>query len=320
MTVLVLTRDLMDGPADLVITELNARGIEVHRLDPGAFPEEATVTAYLDDRRPAWLGTWGGQHRGLRLSDVTAVYYRRPEGFRTHPGLSAADARWAYDEARYGIGGLLTSLDCLWVNHPHRNAVADYKPCALATAVRCGLSVPRTLITNSPDAARAFIRTLPGQVAAYKPLGASAPRGADGTVEAVWTSPVAANEITPDVARTAHLFQEWITKAFEVRLTVVGEGMFAAEVHAGSEASRLDFRRDYEALTYRVCPVPELVARGVRALMSAFHLRYAALDFLVNPDGAWHLVDLNPNGQWGFVPELRDPIASALVDLLEGTP
>lgn len=134
MTVLVLTRPLMDATADLVITELHARGVPVHRLDPGEFPENLAITAQLGDDQEDWRGTWRGQHRDLHLEEVTAVYYRRPGPFRLHPGLSDEDARWAYDEARHGFGGVLTSLPCVWVNHPHRNAVADYAPHALAVA------------------------------------------------------------------------------------------------------------------------------------------------------------------------------------------
>lgn len=38
MTVLVLTRQLVESPADLVVHELNRRGVPVHRIDPGTFP------------------------------------------------------------------------------------------------------------------------------------------------------------------------------------------------------------------------------------------------------------------------------------------
>ncbi|MFE2185689.1 hypothetical protein [Streptomyces sp. NPDC059455] len=35
------------------------------------------------------------------------------------------------------------------------------------------------------------------------------------------------------------------------------------------------------------------------------------------PQGRWYLIDVNPNGQWGFIPDLRTPITRALADLLE---
>lgn len=112
-----------------------------------------------------------GQHRDLSLSDVRAVYYRRPGRPQVRPGLSAHDTRWAKEEAQAGLGGLFASLDCLWVNHPHDNSAASVAPVALATAVRCGLDVPRTLITNDAGRAREFVACLPGGVAAYKALG-----------------------------------------------------------------------------------------------------------------------------------------------------
>ncbi|MGW1977686.1 ATP-grasp ribosomal peptide maturase [Streptomyces sp. NPDC001889] len=318
MTVLVLTRPELEATADLVIDELNGRRIPVHRLDPGAFPESLGFSAAIGAGADDWQGDVRGQYRDLRLEDVRAVYYRRPGPFRLHPRLAGPDARWADAEARAGFGGILASLRCVWVNHPFRNAAADCQPLALAAARRCGLAVPRTVVTNEPETAREFVRSLPTGTAAYKPLGNAGPVGADGETVAVWTSRVAPDDITDAVARTAHLFQEWIDKAFEVRLTAVGSRVFASEIHAGSPESRIDFRRDYGSLTYRICPVPAPVAAGVRALMNTFALNYVALDFLVDAGGSWFLVDVNPNGQYAFVPDLLSPITHALADLLEG--
>ncbi|MGW1275510.1 ATP-grasp ribosomal peptide maturase [Streptomyces tsukubensis] len=322
MTVLVLTRRHMDATADLVVTELARRGIPLVRLDPGDFPQSSDLTARIGPGQGGWTGVWRGQHRDLPLGEVTAVYYRRPSPTRLHPGLSADDAHWARAEARAGLGGVLTSLPCTWINHPHHNAIADCQPLALATAVRSGLTVPATLITNDPTEARSFIASLPGGRAAYKPLGNTGPSGPGRQQYALWTTPVTADQTTPDIQLTAHLFQEWVDKAYEVRLTAVDDRLFAAQIHAGSQASREDFRRDYDALTYTTCDdIPHSVRNGVRKLMAALHLRYVAMDFLVDQKGEWYAVDVNPGGQYGFVPHLRDPITRAIADVLqEGEP
>ncbi|MFE6024290.1 ATP-grasp ribosomal peptide maturase [Streptomyces niveus] len=319
MTVLVLTGP-KDATADLVIAELTGRGVSVHRLDPGEFPESLVLAARIGPRRPSWLAGLRGSHRDLDFGRVRSVYYRRPSEHRFHPDLSGDDARWAAAEARAGLGGLLATLECDWLNHPKRNAVAGVKPVALATAARCGLSIPETLITNHPDEARAFVGNLPGRVAAYKALGTQGASGIDGEPYALWTSKVGLAEITDAVRLTAHQFQEWIPKAYEVRLTVVAGRMFAAKIHTSSEAALIDIRTDYDSHTYELCEVPCGVASGVRRLLDTFRLRYAAMDFVVDQSGEWHLIDLNPNGQWAFVPELRAPITQALADLLEGTP
>ena len=181
--------------------------------------------------------------------------------------------------------------------------------------------MPRTLITNNPAAAAKFVAALPGQVACYKAIGDAAPADdQDGWPQALWTNKIHADQIDTSAALTAHQWQEWIDKAYEVRLTAVNEAMFAAEIHAGSDAARLDFRRDYDALTYRVCDVPQPIGLGVQALLRAFSLRYVALDFLVDHNGRWYLVDVNPSGQWAFIPDLREPITHAIADALEGRP
>ncbi|WP_055550614.1 ATP-grasp ribosomal peptide maturase [Streptomyces sp. NBRC 110028] len=316
MTVLVLTRPT-DATADLVIAELNGRSVPVHRLDPGDFPEALAMAARIGPDCASWEGVLRGQHRDVSLADVRSVYYRRPAGHRLHPDMPEQDARWADAEARAGFGGLVTALPCLWVNYPHRNTLAAFPPVALATATRSGLAVPRTLITNDPTEAREFVAALPGQVAAYKALGTTHPSDDGGRPQALWTTQVRPGEIDESVRRTAHQFQEWVDKAYEVRLTVVGPHLFAAEIHAGSAAARIDFRSDYDSLTYKPCEVPHHVAAGVYKLTYAFGLQYAAMDFLVNPQGDWTLIDLNPNGQWGFIPDLRAPITQALADLLE---
>jgi hypothetical protein len=47
----------------------------------------------------------------------------------------------------------------------------------------------------------------------------------------------------------------------------------------------VDWRSDYDALTYQVIEPPADVIRGVHDLMSELGLRFGALDFLVTPTG-----------------------------------
>ncbi len=121
-----------------MIAELNHRGVRVHRLDPGSFPQVAGLSAYIGPYDKRWAGSLKAQHQNAAFDRVTSVYYRRPSPFRFTDEMSEADARWAESEARAGFG-VLIALPCPWINHPHRNAVASVTPIALATAARCGL-------------------------------------------------------------------------------------------------------------------------------------------------------------------------------------
>ena len=147
------------------------------------------------------------------------------------------------------------------------------------------------------------------------------PNKAKRKLVALYTSPVTAQEITDGVARTAHLFQARIPKEFEVRLIIVGEHQFAARIDASSDKARIDWRADYDSLAYRPVTVPQPVVEGVQQLMASLGLAYGALDFVVDHNGCWHFLEINPNGQWGWIELVTDlPITDAIAGLLEGRP
>ncbi|WP_380280903.1 ATP-dependent carboxylate-amine ligase [Kitasatospora purpeofusca] len=234
------------------------------------------------------------------------------------PELPSEARAVAAAEARGGFGGLLSALPPRWLPPPGRAAEAESKPLQLRVAAECGLRVPRTLITNRPEAAREFAARAGGPVV-YKPF--TPIRGtAGGRTVAVYASVLGPEDLGhPAVASTAHLFQEWVPKAYEVRLTVVGRRVFAAEIHAESEAARTDWRSDYDSLRYRVCEPPPEVAAGVRRVLGQLGLPYGAFDFVVTPSGEWVFLEVNPNGQYGFVEQATGlPITAAICDYLEG--
>ncbi|WP_338677705.1 ATP-grasp ribosomal peptide maturase [Streptomyces sp. SCSIO 30461] len=287
--VLVLTNRL-DPTADLVVTHLNTRGVPVFRCDTADFPTEVTMTATLTD---GWGGVLDDGHRRLSLSEVRSVYFRRPEEFLLPDGMSEAGRRFAAAQSRAGFLGVTASLPCLWINHPARDANANYKPWQLAVAHRLGLNPPRTLITNDPYAARKFAADL-GAPMITKSLGAP--------VETVIVDPA---DLDGSVELCAHLFQEWMDKAYEVRLTVVGDQFFPVEIHAGSDAARIDWRTDYASLTYKPTTAPREVRERLTAFMRHFGLVFAAFDFIVTPDGEWRFLEVNPNGQWSWIGATR---------------
>ncbi|WP_431783467.1 ATP-grasp ribosomal peptide maturase [Streptomyces chumphonensis] len=314
-TVLVLA-GRFDPTADLVIEELNRRAVPLFRVDMAEFPLRLALSASLS--RDGWHGTLSTSRRTLDLAAVRSVYYRRPTRPRFPEGMSSAARKVAEREARLGFGGLLAALPCRWLPPPGKAADAEYKPLQLRIAAESGLSVPRTLITNQPSAAERFSGAVAGAVI-YKPF--SHVRGVvNDHSAAVYTSIVDPEDLCrSDIATTAHLFQEWVPKAYEVRLTAVAGRIFAAEIHADSDAGHVDWRSDYESHSYAVCDPPASVTAGVLRMLQRLELPYGAFDFVVTPDGDWHFLEVNPSGQFGFVEQATGlPITAAIADYLEG--
>ncbi|GGS74008.1 ATP-grasp ribosomal peptide maturase [Streptomyces cinerochromogenes] len=318
MTAVLVIAARDDWPTDRVVKALTDGGAEVFRMDTAEFPQDLTLAGRIDARR-GWSGGLASPLRAVDLASVTAVYYRAPNAFAFPPTMSEPERRFAAAQARSGLGGIITALDCRWVSHPAAMSRAEYKPLQLATARACGLTIPATLITNSPDAVRAFAGEMRGAIIC-KPV-ASPVLIEDDQLKTVYTRRIQAADMGDlrGIDTTAHLFQAWVDKAHEVRLTVVGDRLLAAEVHAGSDTAHTDWRADYASLTYQVTEVPKDVAQGVRRYMDSLELRFAAMDFIVGPDGPWTFLEANPCGQWDWIEHATGlPITQAIADELRG--
>lgn len=123
-------------------------------------------------------------------------------------------------EAKLGVGGVLLALpDVLWVNRPDLAATAVYRPVQWATAARCGLTVPRTLVSNDPAAVARFSQvSVPGVV--LKPLSTNLIYE-DVTYKMGWTRKLSVDDIADlrGIDVTAHLVQDWAPKCWECELS-----------------------------------------------------------------------------------------------------
>lgn len=314
--ILVLTHD-DDPTADVVLHQLNARGIPFVRCDPGDFPARLRLTARLDPGGAAWGGRFSGAPREIDLQSLRAVYYRRPSEFRLPSGGLPGEEAFARSQARHGFSGVLSSLpEAVWLNSPSAMADARVKPHQLAVAARCGLQVPATLITNEPEAVGGFARSVGGRIVT-KSLATMVTVDDLDRSGVLYTAEVAEGLWgDPGIAATAHMFQE-LVPGVDIRLTVVGGQFFAAEIHPVDVTGPVDIRAHHENVSYRVVEVPDDVRRAVLDLLRELRLTFAALDFRVVPGRGWIFLEANPNGQWAFIPKLRDSIAHAITDFLE---
>lgn len=65
-------------------------------------------------------------------------------------------------------------------------------------------------------------------------------------------------------------------------------------------------------------PLPTGVEKALTAHLEHFGLASGSFDLCITRDGDLHWLELNPNGQWGWLEdETGLPIASAFADLLE---
>src|SRR5450631_3439976 len=103
------------------------------------------------------------------------------------------------------------------------------------------------------------------------------------------------------VTATAHLFQEFIIKRCDIRVTIIGNDVFATEIHPLSEETQIDFRADYGKLHYAPHTLPDHLSKKLLALTRSYHLVYAGIDLLLTPAGHYVYLELNALGQFGWL-------------------
>lgn len=319
---MLVVTSLEDVTADLVIEELNSLGARIVRVDPADIGPELTFGATLGPG--GWTGSLTTPSRAAAFEEIGAVYYRRPNPWQM-PQLHGADNRtrvFAAAEAKHGLGGLLTNIPgCRYVNHPAAAARAEFKTAQLQTAVRIGLPVPPTLITNDVGRARAFAEEH-GPVV-YKPFR-GLPVSDDGQAGAIWAQRIDPQTLDESIAWTAHLFQAEVPMTADARITVVGREVFAQQICAPDGA--LDWRRgDWDALEHQPLTVPPAVAEMLFTYLDAFGLVFGCFDFVLREDlpqdapERFTFIECNPGGQWGWLPDSTD-IAMAFARLLTEGP
>ena len=128
-----------------------------------------------------------------------------------------------------------------------------------------------------------------------------------------WAEPVTAAEIVDYVRVTPHLFQARVDKVADLRVLVVGRHTFTVRI----ESDLLDWRKDYNALTYAVDHLPDRVNAALLVYLERLGLVSGSFDLAVDRTGDHWWLELNPNGQWGWLEtETGLPMSSAFAELL----
>ena len=172
----------------------------------------------------------------------------------------------------------------------------------MKVAEQLGFAIPRTIFSNTLRPVKKFFQSSGQKEIIYKPVGHGVLRE-NGDV--VFTSTLKTIEISEEEEMSLRvapgIFQEYIPKDYEVRVTVVDNLTFAAVKHSKEELPR------------------EIHDRCVH-LIKELNLLYGAIDLIVTPEGEWVFLENNCNGQWLWLEnlvglEISEAIARLLIKL-----
>ena len=257
----------------------------------------------------------------INLNNVTSILWRRPAKTKASPALADPNiTQYVETSSEEVLGGFFDDLDCFQVPASRYVLTHGYaKIPQLTLAAKLGFNLPVTLITNDPSEFLDFYRRHRGQVIT---------KAASARAES-WLGPMGtsyARLVRPrdlvhfyDVQLCPLIVQVYVQKALEVRVTVVGSDVFAAEIHSqATRRTRVDWRRyDRTNTPHYVHELPPDIAQLCLDLVRAMGLVYGAIDLILTPEGHYVFIEINPNGEYKWIENLtRLPITNRIVRLL----
>ena len=307
---ILIVTERADLTADWLVVELERRGAAFCRFNTEDYPTRVGI----EWRVGGSVLTF--ENFSLALADAESVWYRRPVPPTLPDNGDRQAAEWAIGEANAALLGVWRSHDARWVNHPDKNKLAEAKQEQLQRASKVGLSIPDSVVTNRPDVVREFLGR---RAAICKPIWSG--RIGRGVSERLFfTSLVDLSAAQLELmGPEPYFFQELVPKEYDVRVTVIGDQVFAARIDSqDSQDAKIDWRRSRPgALAHSVEDLPPALAQSCLDLCRSYGLQFGAIDLARRPDGGYTFFEINPNGQWAWVEQRTGlPLRAALADLL----
>jgi hypothetical protein len=326
---------IVSEPDDLhaqgVADKLAQHGAEVLWFDHAQFPWQAQISlTYAPTGRLQPMLCMDGET--FDLSRVTAAWDRRPRPPTPHAAITDSLVRHHIkQESTEFLGDLWHTLDCLWIPATNSKVLrAQHKASQLQVAAALGFEIPPTLITNNPKDFLAFYRQHNGHIVskAFYHATLQLEQGSRRQAYGMFAEPVASRDVgyAAAIRYLPTIFQAYVSKQVELRITVVGQQVFAVEIHSQqTRHTRYDWRRyDLSHTPHKPHELPEQVHSLCLQLVEQLGLCYGAIDMVLTPDGRYVFLEINPSGQYLWLEKLLGlPISDALCNLLlsrEGRP
>lgn len=307
--ILVITNK-EDAHPNPVIEKLVSWGESIFRLN---------TEALLTDYQFGWWADAGGCDFWMRCipnglevqgSEITAVWDRRPIAPSELP-LKNNDAidKHNLTEAcgflsflRYYLKGIPS------IGNIVNDRVAASKMLQYKVATEIGFSIPKTCFSNQKEPFLELAKQHESLV--LKPIENSDIWLDESELDYVfYAQKVPSNSVAdvPEAAftQTVTFAQNYVEKAFELRVTVVDSEVFACKIDSqtqNEDQGKVDWRQGYDyGLKHSIFDLPEEISEKCKMFLHKMGLRFGCFDFIVTPEGQYVFLECNPNGQWLWI-------------------
>ena len=314
-----------DIHADSVMEKLRNKNRNPFRINMDLFPKDYGVA--LKFTAGKWEGhiTLKSTEERLDFQNVGVVWMRKKADFNyADDTLEKREREYLDEELEHILFSLLYSLECSWMSHPKHVRGAIWKGEQQSRAAAMGFAVPPSLISNNPEDTRKFCKSFKTG-AVFKSLSSPVVTLENDTGETsgqfLPTTLItdAHDDLIESVELSPCFFQQYIPKAYELRVVVILDQVFAAKIHSQDDERTKIYSRDMSAdILYEAEDLPAEISDLCRRYVQSYGLTYGALDLIVTPTGEYVFLENNPVGQFLYVEQLipKLDMSGALADSL----
>lgn len=306
--VLILTHDY-DPEVTLLTIKLRSRGIYCVRLNTNDIANEQLKVRYSitpESSKPD-IEFAVGQYE-LDPSRMSAVLLRQFDLKEVNFGGNEVVRAFLFQQWAHAFQTLQKNLACQWINDPDATVHANDRIRQLSVAETIGFDIPPTVITNDSTTAKDFYRLYDGNVILKTLHHHSVVVGTK--IYSEYARRINESELLmldEDLAAAPYILQQRLIKRSELRVTVIGEEVFAAEL--GSNFLRddhdIDIHHYLGASNFpieKVDSLPDKFLNGCITLVKSLGLKYGAIDFAVDKQTNRPIfLEVNPTGEWHWI-------------------
>jgi glutathione synthase/RimK-type ligase-like ATP-grasp enzyme len=299
---------------DIVQQELEKRGVPFFRFNSDDF----AVRYQIDYSLHQYCLSAGGET--IRDSQISAVWYRKLWDLKVPEALDPAYQpvfTKEYQTFRQLFFNALQKVP--WMNPmPADHFVNGDKLLQLREAHAAGLAVPASLFTNDPVAIRDFFKRCNNDVVVKLHNALSKSMKGDGAFFP--TTRLTAGDLgqVDQLAYCPMIFQEYIPKAYELRVTYVDGECFTGKIPHTTANTPTDWRTmTSSTLQWQHYDLPLPIQQKIGVLMQRLGLIFGAIDIIRHTNGDYVFLEVNPQGEWGMLQKYLDyPIGETIAHKL----
>lgn len=298
--ILVVTKEI-DPHSDVVISKLDST---VYRLDIEDLVLGLVELLITEDS----VCIISRGHK-LSLFDIKVVYWRKP---LLEPCEIPSYSEELYNQWAYTLENLAAVLShAQWINHPAVFWRSSKKLFQIILAKNLGFRIPKSVFSNIPSSSFSKVGEnsliFKSIVTQHILQGVSLEKSFGNVLLDV--NDLENKDVVPS------LFQSYISKVAEWRVTVVGELIFPGRITTDSQYVDI---KEVKNTNVKYQPLPEGIGPRLINFMKYCDLDFCAFDFLEDKKGQLWFLEANPNGQWLWVEaSTNQDISGSIANLIQ---